>query len=428
MKIIIIIIYFALLNTICFSQTNSFSKIYAPYGNDSSKPFSAHALVSNGNGYVICAIGHDNISTAYNNQELYFYGFRFGANSQLSHQGVAGVYNPYNQWINDTPINSTHYRMIDNGLTNLPFKYFYDPQYSIYDPTLAIMPIGGGSYIWPTPYQNGLSKCTENNGGQSGPDPIDNQSKREHALGKIVRGEIEYSFLEEQYRKTDNEYAYKILRNDSSIINMGGTDDNDYQQFYNNAFNSDMEKVLKMRKELEEQNLEAAKLKLMQVADDTTINTNRKIVDNIYINTWASSIFDFRQGQYDTLYAIACLEAYAGGDAVFTARVMLNIDTANVVLEYAKAPIHNPQIAKADNVKVYPNPANDRLYISLDGAIDGIANVEFYDLSGKLIYNTTINTVEKLQTLNINSIKAGVYNLRITTTNQNYNQKLVIIK
>ncbi len=69
----IIIVYFALLNTICLCQTNSFSKIYAPYGNDSSKPFSAHAIVSNGNGYVVCAIGHDNISTAYNNQELYFY-------------------------------------------------------------------------------------------------------------------------------------------------------------------------------------------------------------------------------------------------------------------------------------------------------------------------------------------------------------------
>ena len=64
---------FSLLLLSAFNQNISFSKIYAPYGNDSSKPFSAHAIVSNGNGYVVCAIGHDNISTAYNNQELYFY-------------------------------------------------------------------------------------------------------------------------------------------------------------------------------------------------------------------------------------------------------------------------------------------------------------------------------------------------------------------
>jgi len=116
------------------------------------------------------------------------------------------------------------------------------------------------------------------------------------------------------------------------------------------------------------------------------------------------------------------------GDAVYTARVMLNLDPTDLNMEYAKPPVHNQPIITENTVKVYPNPANDRLYIALDGAIDGIANVDFYDLSGKLIYNTTINAVEKLQTLNINSIKAGVYNLRITTTNQNYNQKLVIIK
>ena len=86
------------------------------------------------------------------------------------------------------------------------------------------------------------------------------------------------------------------------------------------------------------------------------------------------------------------------GDAVYTARVMLNLDPTDLNMEYAKPPVHNQPIITENTVKVYPNPANDRLYIALDGAIDGIANVDFYDLSGKLIYNTTINAVEKLQT------------------------------
>jgi len=77
---------------------------------------------------------------------------------------------------------------------------------------------------------------------------------------------------------------------------------------------------------------------------------------------------------------------------------------------------------------IYPNPANDKLYIELDNTTDGSAKVEFYDLTGKLCYSTSINTTLKLQTLNISSIKAGIYNLRITTTDKTFNQKLVIIK
>ncbi len=64
----------------------------------------------------------------------------------------------------------------------------------------------------------------------------------------------------------------------------------------------------------------------------------------------------------------------------------------------------------------------------MNNKVDGIAKIEFYDLTGKLSYITTINTALKKQTLNINNIKAGIYNLRITTNSKIENQKLVIIK
>jgi hypothetical protein len=58
----------------------------------------------------------------------------------------------------------------------------------------------------------------------------------------------------------------------------------------------------------------------------------------------------------------------------------------------------------------------------------GIANIEIYDLNGKLCYQTIINTAQQLQTVEIGSIKKGIYNIRITANNLSEYQKLVIIK
>ncbi|MEI6823211.1 MAG: T9SS type A sorting domain-containing protein [Bacteroidota bacterium] len=88
----------------------------------------------------------------------------------------------------------------------------------------------------------------------------------------------------------------------------------------------------------------------------------------------------------------------------------------------------NKKITGTSDIKVYPNPANDMLYIEFDNMEDCIAKVKFYDITGKLHYSTSINTTLKLQTLNISSIKAGIYNLQISTTTKINNQKLVIIK
>ena len=64
---------FSLLLLSDFSQNISFSKIYAPYINNINSSFSGHAIVSNGNNYVLCAVGHDSVYTLNNNQGLYFY-------------------------------------------------------------------------------------------------------------------------------------------------------------------------------------------------------------------------------------------------------------------------------------------------------------------------------------------------------------------
>jgi hypothetical protein len=75
---------------------------------------------------------------------------------------------------------------------------------------------------------------------------------------------------------------------------------------------------------------------------------------------------------------------------------------------------------------VYPNPTDDVLFVELRGG-SGIANIALYDLQGWMV---GANNHSPLQggttTINMKSIPAGVYVLRVTDADgKEYHQKIV---
>ncbi len=342
-----------------------------------------------------------------------YFGMQFDFNSDISDQGILNGYNPYNLW-NDFDPQIGHERIYDNGL-NLPgFNYCIDPNaYQAYDPSFNST-LSNSIQLVSNP--NGEYLC-ENEGtvGPLGPvDQIDNLNAREVALGKIVRNEKYYSFLEDEYKLKDREYAYAILREDPSIMNMGGPDDNVYLQFYNDGYSSDIERVLQLREEMYEQNLVLAREKLEQIADDNTINSNRRIVDNIYIDTWANGIYDFSLEQENALLAVANLAAYAGGDAVYTARVLLNIDPMDIGVDYAIAPGILPQTTKVNLVKVFPNPASKQITIEFIDVIKNDAIITVYGNMGNLVLRETMQQNNYTKNIDVSQLNQGLYFYNIT--------------
>ena len=78
--------------------------------------------------------------------------------------------------------------------------------------------------------------------------------------------------------------------------------------------------------------------------------------------------------------------------------------------------------------KAYPNPAEDVVFVELNGNID-ITNIALYDLQGRIV--ETVPTARlhgsETATLNVRNIPTGVYVLRVTDVEGNkYHQKLVV--
>ena len=75
--------------------------------------------------------------------------------------------------------------------------------------------------------------------------------------------------------------------------------------------------------------------------------------------------------------------------------------------------------------KVYPNPTDDVLFIELRGGA-GIANIALYDLQGRIVETVPTARLHDTATIDMKSIPAGVYVLRVTDTNgKEYHQKIV---
>ncbi|MEI6822775.1 MAG: T9SS type A sorting domain-containing protein [Bacteroidota bacterium] len=338
-----------------------------------------------------------------------YYGFNFGDLSHLTNQGIQvnGInrnYNPYNQWINDAPSFPTHKRMIDNGLNFPGFHYYYAPASSIYDPTVS-MP--WSPWIFPIVNSGGNSLCTET--GQTGPvGPISTLAERETQLGQIVRNQLIYDTLQSQYTAMAREYAYLLLANDTTIINMGDTSDYVYQAFYTTMQTSDAAHTLNAREAMYENKLDIAQQELNMIADTNAVNHNRIIVDNIYLNTWAQNNYELTKEQSGILYDIAYLDPNANGDAVYTARVMLNIDPDDVEVKSAIF-IQHPKEVTPNTVHVYPNPAKETITIAFDQAIlnDGI--VEIWSIVGNKLLSTSIPKATAQQRVDVSSLTSGIY-------------------
>ncbi|MEI6823300.1 MAG: T9SS type A sorting domain-containing protein [Bacteroidota bacterium] len=388
-------------------------------------------LINMGNG--ILTNGHlEKTMFDCNKMDENYYGFRFWGGSVITNQGIlignADAYNPCNEWnnFNPPPLRKRMYDDQSGGLISPGFTYFYD---NTADPKYNPNP-KSGIYINPAFNQNAICKCNKPTG--TGLDPVgysvpDNLDAREAAMGQIVRDEKIYTFLEEQYKETDREYVYDILRKNLSIVNMGGTDDNVYLQFYDLMKNSDYGMILKMQESVDAQNMVLAKQMLEQVVGDDFINNNRKIVDNIYLDTWASGIYNFTDDQYNTLYDIATLTPYAGGNAVYTARVMLNLDPTDLNMEYAKPPAHNQPIVTENTVKVYPNPAHKQFTIEFKDVINN-ALIEVYSSMGNLVFTDNMKGVY-IKNIDVSNLNDGFYFYKITINGTKFSSgKLTILK
>ena len=110
-------------------------------------------------------------------------------------------------------------------------------------------------------------------------------------------------------------------------------------------------------------------------------------------------------------------------------REIVNVDTLDESnADTLAAPkLLQTETSSTDNtaLRIYPNPTDDVLYVELSGA--GIRSVGLYDLQGRVVADVANAGGYPTVTLNVRSVPAGIYLLRVTDTEgRSYARKVTI--
>ena len=87
---------------------------------------------------------------------------------------------------------------------------------------------------------------------------------------------------------------------------------------------------------------------------------------------------------------------------------------------------NNPAIYSINSIKVFPNPAKDKLNIFIKSEINGDVNITISDLLGRVVYtNTTYIRTESLIKIPINEINSGIFIISISDNYTTFTKKFI---
>lgn len=121
------------------------------------------------------------------------------------------------------------------------------------------------------------------------------------------------------------------------------------------------------------------------------------------------------------------LSPYLGGDAVYTARVMLGIDPRdyNLFNRFGKT----NETESINSIRVYPNPVAESAAIEIkDGLKNGWVTAELFDMMGKKVLSKKIQIVSSIGILDLKNLQNGVYLLSVRDEIGNSKSTKVVIQ
>jgi hypothetical protein len=141
---------------------------------------------------------------------------------------------------------------------------------------------------------------------------------------------------------------------------------------------------------------------------------NEQIINSIYLNTFLNSgNLNFNEVDKKTIDEIASQCPLTGGDVVFKARTLQNFYKQ---VYYNNEDLCNTKPAKIKQVshkeignKLYPNPTDDNVIVTIANPATKNTELVMYDLTGKIVLTKEFIEGDTHMEINLEQIPQGVY-------------------
>jgi beta-glucanase (GH16 family) len=80
-----------------------------------------------------------------------------------------------------------------------------------------------------------------------------------------------------------------------------------------------------------------------------------------------------------------------------------------------------------DKIYIYPNPANDVLYIKADNEVTSSQSIKIYDKFGKCVFENNFMQINNIESIDISSLLPGMYSIHFFSNGSTYIKKIMVI-
>ncbi|HEU4719521.1 MAG TPA: T9SS type A sorting domain-containing protein [Bacteroidia bacterium] len=266
------------------------------------------------------------------------------------------------------------------------------------------------------------------------PPPVKPITMRSYLLHDICVAPRSYDTLGDQYTYNDDFFAYRALRDSSSWLNLGTSDDTAYQGFYDTTSTSNYTNIAYLadaQDQIAAGNYSQAQADLDYVKYGNNIPENNwKTVMLVYLHSWAIDSMNLTDAQADSLMPIANQGGITGGVAVFDARNMLGLEVHDSSNARIISPIASGDTAQGISIgHAYPNPTTGQVSINANLKEGQTATMNLYDLTGRQITTWKLSGGQSVYTFDASFLPGGTYIYRVESEGQIIEaDRLVIIR
>jgi hypothetical protein len=234
---------------------------------------------------------------------------------------------------------------------------------------------------------------------------IEDAYERDAMLGDILNELNEYNQLPEEFTWYEKAYLFDVLSADTTLMYLNA--DPDYANFYYLMQNDNIGRFSSIRDLIASGEIHRAEELNAEINDTTTIGTNTRTLNAVYLRTVESDQYTFTEEEENSLMEIALQVPYFGGDAVYEARALLGLD----ILDYPAIPYRQKSPEQRPNRQflVYPNPATDLLVFESADELDSRGLLQVFTTSGKLVKTQIVDAEVLRFSLNVSVLVPGIY-------------------
>ena len=220
-----------------------------------------------------------------------------------------------------------------------------------------------------------------------------------------MNGNKNYNELDESFKYFEKQYAYHMLdANTTSLTAQTG-------QYYYDLKNSNIGKYDEIYRKIEEGDITNASLVNNQIAPVNSLEQYRKWVNAVYFD-YIVTQKEIPQNIIDDLETLASSSPFVMGDAVYTARAIVGY-TESVVNPKSLEQENDANSSSEIIAKVYPNPANDKLFIEIKAAGDEKLNFVLLNSLGVKLKEVSL---QKNTVIDVSRLSNGLYFYQILCT------------